>query len=104
MFDIEKIGAKAAECNESKIFQYADAKDNVENMNGKYDGVKDDLKKSLIDSLDLNETEKGVLDNIDFSGGEAVKNSSGQAKVYGDCTSTTCVYTETYYSCPSTGE
>lgn len=101
MFDIEKFGTKAAESDQSKIFDYTDAKDNVENVNG---SLNDDLKESLINSLDLNETEKGVLDNIDFSGGEAVKNASGEAEVYGDCPSTTCTYTETYYSCPSTGE
>jgi len=102
MFDIEKFGTKEVESDESKIFEYADTKDNVEDMNRIYDGAKDSIKESLINSLDLNETEKEVLGNIDFSSVEAVKNSSGMAKVCGDCPSTTCTYTETYYSCPST--
>jgi hypothetical protein len=95
MSNIEGFGIK-------KIFEHAEAEDNIESMNGRYDDAEADVKQSLIDSLDLNETEKEVLDNIDFTSDEAVKNSSGMVKVHGDCPSTTCTYTETYYSCPST--
>jgi hypothetical protein len=88
---------------ETKNFEFAELIDNVrENKQDSSEGVVNETKESLIDSLDLNDAEKNVLDNISFTGAEAVKNFSGTVKVEGDCTSTTCTYTETYYSCPST--
>ncbi len=52
--------------------------------------------------LGLTQEEIDVLKNIDYSGSEAVKGDYGTAKVKGDCLSTTCVYTETTYSCAYT--
>lgn len=48
MFDMEKISAKAVEPSENKIFEYADAKDNVENVSSMHDGNNGEIKESLI--------------------------------------------------------
>ncbi|HHV13113.1 MAG TPA: hypothetical protein GXX75_22840 [Clostridiales bacterium] len=52
--------------------------------------------------LGLSQEEIDVLKNIDYSEPEAMKGDYGTVKVKGDCLSTTCVYTETTYSCAYT--
>ncbi len=57
--------------------------------------------EDVIDALGLSPEEAKVY--ADIVSDIPVENASGYAKVYGDCISTTCTYTSTYYSCPSTG-
>lgn len=61
-----------------------------------------DTEDKVIEALGLTGEEAEVFRSIAAS--EQMEGSSGYAKVYGDCISTTCTYTKTYYSCPSTSD
>jgi len=58
--------------------------------------------ENIMDALDLTQEERQVFASIQPELDATVENSSGNAKVYGDCISTTCSYTTVRYSCPYT--
>ncbi len=56
--------------------------------------------EGIMDALGLTPEEREAFEAIDSElMNIPVENASGNAKVYGDCVSTTCTYTTTYYSC-----
>ena len=84
-------------------FIFAAAMELAEPMDSALDDIDSmETLDEVIKALGLDEEEAEVFKDLSAED-MPTKGASGDAKIYGDCISTTCTYTTTYYSCTYTG-